>query len=382
MVKTTIQDGSGASYLAKVTENGQLVTAPISYSGPYTAEVSSVNTATTVALPRIGYRFVVTGILLDADKNVSASTAGTVVLYEGDSVDDVTGSKTILSIEMLKNTSRSITGLNLIITEGVWLSIKTTDATVFATILGYYLPVPKEVGISLGGGDSEIPVASALLTDLYAWYTMDETTGTRADDLGNWDLDASAGSPSYGTGLISNAFACDATAGADVIYSSTQSAGLGFDGDGDFSVSCWVKFNAGGTFETYISHWGANGSKAWFFSKDASDLIRVDTSSNGTGITQTTTHGSITATNWNHLVFVYDDTAGSMAIYVNNSLSGTTHTDSLSTVAAYYIIFGALGTSSNAMTGLIDLVGLWNRKLEASDVSELYNSGVGITYPF
>ena len=109
-VPINIKDGKGSSYVAQVTELGQLVVAPIAYSEPYTASLTSTNTAFTIAFPKIGCRFVVTDILLDADKNVSGATAGTVVLYEGEAVDEITEAKTILSIEMLKNTNRSITG--------------------------------------------------------------------------------------------------------------------------------------------------------------------------------------------------------------------------------------------------------------------------------
>ncbi len=42
---------------------------------------------------------------------------------------------------MLKQTSRDFVGLNLVINEGKWLNIKTDDATIFASVLGYYVPV-------------------------------------------------------------------------------------------------------------------------------------------------------------------------------------------------------------------------------------------------
>lgn len=139
MINTKITDGTGNHYRAKVTMRGQLVTAPLSFSEPYTATVNATGTAFVLAAAKTGKRFVITDILLDADKNVSASTAGTIVLYEATASDSTTAAKTILSIEMLKNTDRAITGLNMIVTENVWLNIKTTDATIYATVLGYYV---------------------------------------------------------------------------------------------------------------------------------------------------------------------------------------------------------------------------------------------------
>ena len=138
MIKTVIKS-TGDGNEAIVTHRGQLVTAPLSFSEAYTATANATATAFVLAPAKVGKRFVITDILLDADKNVSANTAGTVELYEATDSTNTTVAKSILSIEMLKNTNRSITGLNLIVTENVWLNIKTSDATIYATILGYYV---------------------------------------------------------------------------------------------------------------------------------------------------------------------------------------------------------------------------------------------------
>ena len=139
MIRSVIKSGDAQGYEAHVTHRGQLVTAPLKFSEPYTATASSINTAYEIAPAKVGQRFVITDILLDADRNVSANTPATVVLYEATAGDTTTASKTILSIEMLKNTNRVITGLNVILTQNVWFLLKTDDATINATILGYYV---------------------------------------------------------------------------------------------------------------------------------------------------------------------------------------------------------------------------------------------------
>lgn len=139
-ISTNIEDGAGTSNKAQVTTRGQLVVGAIDYSTAFTVTADATNTAFNFVPPIAGKRFVITDLLLDAGKNVSASTAGTVVIYEAVAIDTATIDKTILSIEMLKNTNRVITGINLIIvSEGRWINIKTTDATVTGTILGYYV---------------------------------------------------------------------------------------------------------------------------------------------------------------------------------------------------------------------------------------------------
>jgi len=41
---------------------------------------------------------------------------------------------------MVRQDKVILTNINLILSEGKWLNVKTTDNTVYATILGYYIP--------------------------------------------------------------------------------------------------------------------------------------------------------------------------------------------------------------------------------------------------
>ena len=138
MIDTVLTDGKGAGNKACVTSRNQLVVAPLDFSEAYDQEVDTINTAFSFVPPRPSERFVVTDILLYANKGVGASDAS-VVIYEADSAISATVLKSIMSLEMLKQTSRDITGLNLIISEGVWLNIKTDDNTIFSTVMGYYV---------------------------------------------------------------------------------------------------------------------------------------------------------------------------------------------------------------------------------------------------
>jgi len=137
-IDVKIKDGKGSGSQACVTSRGQLVVAPLSFSTAYAVSATVVNTAYNFIEPVSGKQFVITDILLYANKGVGVADA-TVVLYAADSATTLTETKIILSIEMLKNSSRDITGLNLIMVEGRWLNIKTDDNTIFATVMGYYV---------------------------------------------------------------------------------------------------------------------------------------------------------------------------------------------------------------------------------------------------
>jgi len=138
MWKFSLLDGRTGN-ASCITKRGQLVTAPLDYSKTYAVTADATGTAFNFVSPKAGQRFVITGILIDAGRDVSGSTAGTVVIYESSTKAGITATVEIMTIEMLKNTNRVITGLNIITSAGNWVSLQTTDATVFGTLLGYYV---------------------------------------------------------------------------------------------------------------------------------------------------------------------------------------------------------------------------------------------------
>ncbi|NIQ15506.1 MAG: hypothetical protein GTO02_14250 [Candidatus Dadabacteria bacterium] len=139
-IENKMVDGHGDGHRVRVSKWGIAATGPIEFSVSYPVTASSINTAYTFVGPKAGKQFVVTDILLYANKNVGANDA-TVEIYEADTETTTTVSKSVLITEMLKQTSRDFVGLNLVINEGKWLNIKTDDATIFASVLGYYVPV-------------------------------------------------------------------------------------------------------------------------------------------------------------------------------------------------------------------------------------------------
>lgn len=131
-------DGAGNGTTAKVSPYGHLVVGASNFSTAYAVTVALDNTGYNFVPPKAGFQFVITGLLLYANKNVGTGDA-TVVVYEASSPSTTTADKTVLTTEMLKQTSRDITGLNLIVTAGKWVNIKTDDNTVFSSLLGYYV---------------------------------------------------------------------------------------------------------------------------------------------------------------------------------------------------------------------------------------------------
>ena len=135
-VKIVNQNGRSV----RVTDFGQLVVASVGYSIPINSKLDVINTAFNLVGPSAGQQIVVTDIILTANKNVGASDA-TVDIYTATAIDATTVTTSILQLEMQKNTSLSLNGLNLITSDGVWLNAKTDDNDVFVTLMYYRVPV-------------------------------------------------------------------------------------------------------------------------------------------------------------------------------------------------------------------------------------------------
>ena len=160
--------------------------------------------------------------------------------------------------------------------------------------------------------------------------------------------------------------------------SVTYSAGNGKIGEGaGFASSSTIIYPAQ-TDPTTISFWikiTTIASKSIFLSSSPDNAIGGRSTDkiqlyDGTD--------RIASNNWiksvrTHYCFVYIGSA--YAIYQNGSF--------LENLTCNKLQIRQIGRSaSNGFTGEIDEVGFWSRALSASEVTELYNAGAGLTYPF
>jgi len=79
------------------------------------------------------------------------------------------------------------------------------------------------------------------------------------------------------------------------------------------------------------------------------------------------------------------DTGGTMTLYLNGSSVATnTSTGTYSLSMTPRLTIGTWWDSplSGTLKGKVDEVGIWSRALSSSEITELYNSGTGLSYPF
>lgn len=137
-VPVNIVNGSGV--VARVTPNGELVTAAIAYDSVSSVEVNADDTAFNLVDPKANHDIVITGISLYANKGVGANDAA-VRVYTANSPSSTTPIQSVYTTEIPKNSSQTFLPLRIRVGVGVWLNIDTDDDTIFATVTYHYIKV-------------------------------------------------------------------------------------------------------------------------------------------------------------------------------------------------------------------------------------------------
>ena len=134
--KIMMVDGTGTRRTAKVTIRGQVVSSPLEYSKFYPAATASNNVAVNVVPPIVGKQFIITDIILAANRDVTNSAL--VDLFEASSSTSASVVTQIYQDDVSKQGRAILTGLNIIVSEGLWVNVKSDDVIVRANIGGYY----------------------------------------------------------------------------------------------------------------------------------------------------------------------------------------------------------------------------------------------------
>lgn len=238
---------------------------------------------------------------------------------------------------------------------------------------------------------------SSLLTGLSAYWKLDETSGSVADDATDTQDATIFGSPSrvptqsgLGYGIRFN---------DDAHVMAIESPVAALDLDTTFSVSFWMYLDsvpsASARAASYIMY-GANlttptssqriyipGLTGYidnplFISANTAD-VSYQVAPDDAGLSDST---------WYHIVVVQRGHNDTLYMYVNNVRETLTS-------GAGGIFSGTVGGTDDALRfgnsvagapwyldGILDEIGIWKRELTPAEVGQLYNGGLGKTHPF
>jgi hypothetical protein len=230
-----------------------------------------------------------------------------------------------------------------------------------------------------------IGTAHAELTDdLRVYWNLNETSGTTADD----STDGFNGTASNSRIFTSNSSTsgkinsgADFSQGQDNIVSTASVSGGQIQ-----TISMWLYATNSNSTQPFFAWSREGGSGGWNIFKCQYAGTSIDTfscviSSSSEHIVYTST-SSLTDNAWNHIVIIYKG-SNYIKFYINGSSAGSTNIayNSANSMNQIY-----LGTDPQAFEqnylGFIDEFALFRRELTTDEITELYNGGSGLTYPF
>lgn len=227
----------------------------------------------------------------------------------------------------------------------------------------------------------------ALDTNLISYWKLDESSGNAADSVGSNTL-TNVNTVTYGAGKINNG--ADLERGSGQYFTINDNASLSITGD--ISISMWVKPEsapASGEIYRLCTKWDGGGSqKSWsFYYKDTSGTkaLHLEVSATGSADAGYSIATDLGTGTWKHIICTWVAATSTAYIYIDGVLVGSgatgTITSLFNSTAAFRL--GYIDDPGNEYwDGMIDETGIWSRALIADEVTELYNSGNGIQYPF
>lgn len=227
-----------------------------------------------------------------------------------------------------------------------------------------------------------INYSSALLTDnLKAYYNMSESSGTNVVSA-TGQFNGTASGTTIVTGKIGNARNWTTTELIDLGTSICQLETT------DYTFSVWVynygTFNSG--YNTYIGNQLGSGNYRGTWAGAYNNKPIFESVTDGSNYDNVKfSNLSINNNTWYNIVTVRRNVT--ISIYVNgqlsNSSTGTSGGTAIRNVSnGINCYIGKNGNRAEYWKGTIDEVGIWNRSLTSTEITQLYNNGNGLTYPF
>jgi len=212
-----------------------------------------------------------------------------------------------------------------------------------------------------------------------AFWSLDETSGTRIDDSGNgYDL-TDNNSVGYEAGVIGNAalFA----AGGEYL---SEGGGLDMEGVTEMSWVCWIKTTSSfSTQENIFGRWWAGSTAEFLFYAGGTNACYAIVCTPAGYYAQVTPPAEVVHNDgeWHHLGASIS--GGVLSFYGDGVLLGTATVVGALSPCSYPLWIGACPYAgySNPFNGGTDMAGVWNRALSVAEFEALYNLGYGFN-PF
>lgn len=200
---------------------------------------------------------------------------------------------------------------------------------------------------------------------LVAYWKLDEASGTRVDSVaGAYSLTAT-NTPGSTAGKVGDA--------VDLVVGSSQylSTSSTLTWSGDWTVAGWFRLRTTGANRAAWSSLGSQNARVQF--QNAVTRYRFFVS--GASV-DANTFGAVSTGVWNFVVCDYTNATTTGRISVNDGAFDSSSSMSPPTTNGG-INVGANQVSAAFWDGAEDEIGVWTRKLTATEITYLYNTGSG-----
>jgi hypothetical protein len=233
----------------------------------------------------------------------------------------------------------------------------------------------------LRGATSEFVAGAVdLTTGLVAWYSLNETSGNRADShTGSYTL-TQAGTVGSTTGRVGNA-ANFANNNANRLSSSNS---IFNRGDTDFYIAGWVRFTGVTSNEkTVLSKWNFDSTNRGYVLRYLNDQITWFVSADGTNNTNVSIAANVDTTYF--LEVFHNAATNQIGIALNvGTFTTASHSGGIFNSSASFIL-GSFGNSTFASPneGWVDELAMYSVVPDPGSPlrAALYNGGNGVAYP-
>lgn len=230
----------------------------------------------------------------------------------------------------------------------------------------------------------------ALTDNIAAYWKFDQSSGNATDSVGTNTL-TNNNTITYTAGKINNAAHIDSS--TTQYFSITDASQSGLDITGDLSVALWVKYTTLPTDGIRALHatkyLRAGNQRSYYFGLvNNGGVYSLDLilSANGIATEEKIVNWAPSTGVYYHVVMVFTAASSKYQFYVNGAQQGADQTGALTSIFNSTATFeiGQNDGDEVARSYVFDQdeMGIWSRALTSSEVSQLYNSGSGFTYPF
>ena len=219
--------------------------------------------------------------------------------------------------------------------------------------------------------------ASSLLNGLVAYWSFNDTTGDAADLTGRGNHLTAYDGPGSFYGKLGLGRTLD---GVTQYFGRPSSGNDDLTlGGTDFTITTWLRPNSTYPLVYLGKYNGTIGEITIYSSSNGQYTYDLHGS---TGRVGRILGGSIFTGEWQLVVARYKASTRQFDLTVNNVLVGSAVTDGPvgQTTAAFTI--GRRENGIHFANGLVDDTGVWKRWLTNDELSQLWNSGAGLAYPF